>query len=83
MTIATFQFKPAPLTVAAGATVTWTNQDDILHLVASGSPGAPTAAFNGSLDGPGKTFSFTFDKPGSYPYFCSRHEGMRGEVDVT
>src|SRR5262245_1203453 len=38
VTIQLFQFKPVPLEVKAGTPVTWTNQDDILHTVTSGSP---------------------------------------------
>jgi plastocyanin len=38
--------------------------------------------FAASLDGKGTSFSFTFAQPGMYPYFCERHEHMRGEVLV-
>ena len=31
-----FMFNPTPLTVKAGATVTWTNKDDIPHGIAWG-----------------------------------------------
>jgi plastocyanin len=30
----------------------------------------------------GKSFSFTFSGPGTYKYFCSRHNSMIGEVVV-
>ncbi|MEO9254368.1 MAG: plastocyanin/azurin family copper-binding protein [Tepidiformaceae bacterium] len=83
MDITVFFFRPQVLKVAIGTQVTWTNKDDILHTVTSGAPEAPDQVFDGVLNGPGKTFSFTFDKPGMYTYFCSRHNGMRGEVDVS
>ena len=28
------------------------------------------------------TFSFTFEEVGSYPYYCKRHDFMRGEIKV-
>ena len=78
-----FLFQPSPLEITAGTTVTWTNEDDILHTATSGAPDATTDVFDGRMDGRGTSFSFTFGEPGTYAYFCSRHESMRGEVTVT
>jgi plastocyanin len=80
--IKTFTFSPTPLSTKAGESVTWTNNDQILHTATSGVPGAPSSIFEGQMDGPGKTFRFTFMVPGRYPYFCSRHNGMLGEIVV-
>lgn len=80
--IQTFQFQPSSLEVAAGTTVTWTNGDDILHTVTAGAPGATDGRFNGTLDGRDTTYQFMFSEPGTYAYFCSWHESMRGEVRV-
>ena len=80
--IQTFQFQPSSLEVAAGMTVIWTNGDAILHTVTAGLPGAVDRRFDGPLDGMGTTYEFTFSEPGTYAYFCSRHEAMRGEVRV-
>ena len=78
-----FQFKPAELAVNPGTAVTWTNQDDILHTATSGAtPGTADGQFDGPMDGRGKSFSHTFDQPGRYPYFCSRHTSMTGTVVV-
>jgi plastocyanin len=77
-----FQFQPSPLEVTAGTTVTWTNGDDILHTVTSGAPGAKDTRFDGTLNGSGTSYMVTFSEPGTYAYFCSRHESMRGEVHV-
>ena len=72
-----FTFAPQRLTVKAGTTVTWTNEDDIPHTVASS-----TKAFKSkALDTDGK-FSFTFTTPGSYEYFCSLHPHMTGAIVV-
>ncbi len=77
-----FQFSPTPVKVALGSRVTWTNGDDILHTVTSGLPDTPDQKFNGEMNGQGTSFTFSFDTPGTYSYFCNRHNGMRGEVVV-
>ena len=80
--IQTFQFQPTLLEIGIGTTVTWTNRDQILHTVTAGAPGAADGRFDGPLDGTGTTYEFTFTEPGTYAYFCARHEAMRGEVRV-
>jgi plastocyanin len=83
VTVKQFQFMPAELTVKAGTTVTWTNQDQILHTATFGAtPGTADGTFDGPMDGPGKSVSHTFDRPGRYPYFCSRHNFMTGTIVV-
>jgi amicyanin len=72
-----FTFAPPRLTVKAGTTVTWINDDDIPHTVASSSKLFKSKA----LDTNDK-FSFTFTTPGSYEYFCSLHPHMTGAVVV-
>ena len=79
VTIKLFQYQPARLQVNAGTTVTWLNEDEIFHTV---STERPENGFNGSLDGKGRSFSFTFSQPGIYAYYCDRHEHMRGEIEV-
>lgn len=74
-----FSFGPATLTVPAGTTVTWTNRDDIPHTVTS--PDDPKLFKSKVLDTDEK-FSFTFTKPGAYPYFCSIHPKMTAKVIV-
>jgi plastocyanin len=81
-TIRVFQFQPGALEVRAGTRVTWTNQDDIPHTVTSGAPGSPDGRFDVRLAGKGESGDATFTDPGVYPYFCSRHQSMRGEVVV-
>jgi plastocyanin len=81
--IQTFAFTPATVTVPAGSVVIWMNEDSILHTATSGTPGSPSGVFDGAMDGKGATFSFRFTEPGTYRYFCSRHEVMRGTVTVT
>jgi plastocyanin len=80
--IQTFQFKPSPVEVNAGTQVAWTNNDDILHTVTSGTPENPDGRFHSPLPGKSAAFSVTFAEPGTYAYFCKRHQSMRGEVRV-
>jgi plastocyanin len=82
ITIHTFQFSPTSLEVQAGTRVTWMNQDDITHTITSGIPGKQDGRFDSRLEGKGATFSYTFTQPGTYTYFCNRHQSMRGEVHV-
>jgi plastocyanin len=72
-----FTFAPQRITVKAGATVTWINDDDIPHTVASSSKLFKSKA----LDTKDK-FSFTFTTPGFYEYFCSLHPHMTGVILV-
>jgi len=72
-----FSFGPAALTVAAGTTVTWINRDDIPHTVVSDDK-----VFKSKVLDTDEKFSFTFSKPGNYPYFCSIHPKMTGKVVV-
>jgi plastocyanin len=72
-----FSFGPATLTVSPGTTVTWTNRDDIPHTVVSDDK-----IFKSKVLDTEEKFSYTFDKPGSYPYFCSIHPKMTGKVVV-
>jgi plastocyanin len=82
VTIQTFQFRPTPLEVRTGTLVTWTNQDDILHTVTSGTPESRDHRFEAPLDGKGASSTMTFTQAGIYPYFCDRHQSMRGEIRV-
>jgi plastocyanin len=59
--------------------VTWINDDSGRHTVTSKDDGV----FDSGMMGKGQSFSFTFDKAGEYPYFCSPHPGMVGTVVVT
>ncbi len=72
-----FSFSPASLEVKAGTTVTWTNSDDIPHTVVSNDK-----FFKSKVLDTDQKFSFIFDKPGTYPYFCSLHPKMTAKVVV-
>ena len=72
-----FSFTPATITVAAGTTVRWTNRDDIPHTVVSDDQKFESKALDTD-----DQYSYTFTKPGTYPYFCSIHPKMTGKVVV-
>ncbi len=73
VTIVNFAFDSAELTVAPGTTITWTNEDGAPHTVT-----ADDGAFDSGNMNTGDTFSFTFEEPGTYPYFCAYHGGPGG-----
>jgi plastocyanin len=72
-----FSFAPARAAVAAGATVTWTNRDDVPHNIVS-----TDQKFKSPVLDTDEQFSHTFDAPGTYRYFCSIHPKMTGQVVV-
>ena len=77
VTIDNFSFGPQTLTVPVGATVTWTNHDDIPHTVVS-----TDGVFKSKVRDTDETFSYTFAKTGTYPYYCTIHPKMTGQVVV-
>jgi plastocyanin len=77
ITIDNFSFAPQTLTVPVGSTVTWTNRDDIPHTVVS-----TDGVFKSKVRDTDEKFSYTFAKPGTYPYFCSVHPKMTGQIVV-
>ena len=72
-----FTFVPARLTVKAGTTVTWRNEDDIPHTVTSAA-----RLFRSKALDTDDSFSFTFTEPGIYEYFCSLHPRMTATIVV-
>ena len=72
-----FTFAPARLTVKAGTTVTWRNEDDIPHTVTS-----VTQLFKSRALDTDDSFSFTFTESGTYEYFCSLHPRMTATIVV-
>ena len=75
--IVNFTFTPGTLTVKAGTTVTWTNNDSTTHHVAS-----DTGVFDSGNLSPNTTFSYTFNNAGTFPYHCTIHTYMTGTIIV-
>ena len=69
--------------VPVGAKLRWANLDRAPHTVTSGAPGETTGVWDSGTITPGGTFNFTFSEPGTFPYFCSIHNNMRGTITVT
>ena len=72
-----FVFGPQAITVPVGTTVTWTNSDDIPHTAVS-----TDGVFKSKVMDTNEKFSYTFTKAGTYPYYCSVHPKMTGQVVV-
>jgi plastocyanin len=75
--LTTTAFGTNPLVVAAGSTVTWTNNDSIAHdSVADGG------MWNSGILSPGQSFPFKFTTAGTFTYKCTIHPNMVGTVTV-
>ena len=72
-----FAFTPATLTVTAGTTVTWKNEDDSPHRI-----GDKDGTFKSAALDTDDTFTHTFAAPGEYPYICTIHPYMVGKIIV-
>jgi plastocyanin len=71
-------FSPSTITVSAGTTITWTNNDAVAHTVTSDTPGS----FSSGSIGSGSTWSHLFNIAGAFPYHCSIHTSMTASVTV-
>jgi len=75
ISIKDFAFNPDTLTVKVGDTVTWVNEDGVVHTLKS-------TEFNSPNIKNADTFQFQFTKPGTYEYTCGIHPSMKGKVVV-
>ena len=94
-TEAKFWYEPPVLTVHVGDTVTWLNSDREIHTVTSGKgvdrgqfaqgkmEGIPDGYFDSGSFKPRQSWSNTFDKAGTFYYFCTIHPWMNGVVVVS
>lgn len=79
-----FAFTPDKISVKAGDSITFTNEDTAKHEPTSGTPSAKGDAFTAvTLNGSGTTGTITIAKAGTYPFYCAIHEGMTGTITVT
>lgn len=81
VTLNNLKYDPQNISVTVGTTVTWTNKENTPHTVT-----ADDKAFSSPNINPNGTFTYTFTKPGKYPYHCAYHggkgTGMSGTVTV-
>jgi len=73
----TESYAPSAIQISAGSQVTWTNDDSVMHTVIS------DGTFDSGFIQAGQQWSYTFENPGLYNYYCSLHPWMKGAVNVT
>ena len=76
-TLTTTAYSPNPISVTAGATVTWVNNDTTTHTAT-----ATDNSWNSGNIAPGGNFSRTFPTAGTFQYNCTIHPNMVGTVTV-
>ena len=79
VTMKDIKFNPSSVTVKAGDTVTWTNDDSVGHDVTGDGFKSGSA---GGIQG-GQSFKHKFPKAGTFSYVCTFHPGMRGTIEVS
>jgi len=77
VTIEGFAFNPETITIKKGTTVIWTQRDSVKHTVTS-----DTGIFESNLLSEGQTYSYTFNKAGTFDYHCRPHSSMIGKIIV-
>jgi len=83
-----YKFFPASVTIKAGDTVHWTNDDNVMHTVTSMDlvDGLPkkNGLFDSHIVFPKGTFDHIFAEKGVFNYYCTIHSGMRmfGQITV-
>lgn len=94
-TEAPFWYNPPVLTIHKNDTVTWLNSDREIHTITSGKgvnrgefaqgkmQGTPDGYFDSGPFKPRESWSFTFDKAGTFYYFCTIHPWMNGAIVVS
>jgi len=94
VTMGSMSFSPATIVINAGEQVVWKNTSPYYHNVVDDptralrrvdvSSPSGSVPFASSLLQPGTSFYHVFDKPGTYHYVCTVHEGagMKGTVIV-
>lgn len=90
--LSNYAFSPNVIKVKAGTTITWVNDENVDHTVVDASAAEPKVRLfdsTGEKDGKptqylkkGDTFSYTFNKPGTYKYKCLPHPFMTGQIVV-
>jgi plastocyanin len=73
-----FAYSPNPIEIAAGDTVTWTNQDEVPHT----ATGEDRNVLQSGTISPGASFSQSFPEAGEFGYFCEFHPNMSGTIVV-
>jgi plastocyanin len=72
-----FKFSPTPLVVKPGTAVTWVNHDDMPHSIV-----CPSLQLRSPPMDTNESFTYKFEKDGTYNYVCGLHPFMHGQVVV-
>lgn len=75
--ISNFAFTQSSVTITKGSSVTWTNNDAVVHTAT-----ADNGLFDSGNLSQGESYKFTFNTPGTYTYHCTPHPNMIGTVIV-
>lgn len=76
-------YDPSSLIIFTGGEIIWRNDDSSSHTVTSGNIiEGPNGIFDSGLIKEGETFSFKFEEPGQYDYFCMIHPWANASVTV-
>lgn len=75
-------YIPETVTIKAGQSLVWMNEDAAFHSVTSGTYEEPDGLFDSGYMDPADTFSYTFEDTGTYEYYCTLHPWMAGTVTV-
>jgi len=70
-------YSPTSIEITPGTTVTWTNNDAMIHTVTD-----VKKSFDSEFIPEGGTWQYTFEKSGQYDYLCTLHPWMKGIVNV-
>ncbi len=79
VTMANISFSPSSLTITKGTTVTWINNDNVVHTSTS-----DTGVWSTGDIPPGGSKTTTFNTSGTFKYHCIYHvaSGMTGTIVV-
>ncbi len=77
------KFRPRELTICAGDTITFINKDQVVHNVTEGTPEIADYDFKSPKMGTGKSWTVTFDRPGSVTLYCGTHKKKMRDFTVT
>jgi len=75
-------YIPSVISISAGDSVTWVNEDSAFHSVTSGFYDEPQDLFDSGHMDPFDSYTLTFDEKGTFDYFCTLHPWMEGQVIV-
>jgi plastocyanin len=78
VTISNFAYSPDPVTITQGQSVRFVNQDDVGHTVTDDG-----GAFDSKIIDKNKSWTYKFDKAGTYKYSCTIHPSMHGTITVS